>query len=400
MKRTTEGDSKPDPLQNLFEGFRFSRNGAAREAAVRSDGKLVSGDGLTTESISNTRNDLQDNGKRRREVPTIEYEDAHESPSTSKQDNAWRAASVPSTRTLEADHHNKPDRIRAGVRSVGISKWFKRGPSPSPQQVHAPDGWEDVFDLVRAQRRNAPASVDEFHEFLLQLRNHREPHFECLVASLLSVQVRDGVALAAMRKLQQMNNSNNHNNTNEVLDHQNVDIKNIKDVNTTTTNNSITAGDIARMPLELLEASISTLNYFRTKAKNIKAIANIILRQFDGKVPDSARELMTLPGVGPKVANLVLSVSFNQDAGIVVDTHVHRFCGRMGWVPTGKSKTAEHTRRLLEKWLPQEHWAEFTLAVIGFSQTVCTPVNPKCNECPLQSTCPSAFKCSPSSDHG
>ncbi len=117
--------------------------------------------------------------------------------------------------------------------------------------------------------------------------------------------------------------------------------------------------------------------------------------------------LESLPGVGPKIARLVASVAFGRaDAGIVVDTHVHRVAGRLGWAgpATGvagaaadahavllqRRRTPERTRRALEGWLPAELWDDITLEMIGFGQEVCTPLRPKCGGCPLRELCPSA----------
>ena len=161
----------------------------------------------------------------------------------------------------------------------------------------------------------------------------------------------------------------------------------------------VTVERILHMSVEALEGALCTLNYFRTKAKNIKAIAELLQLRYGGRVPESVSALQSLPGVGPKVAHLVMSVSFGRDEGIVVDTHVHRFSRRIGWVRGARGAlTAEHTRRSLEQWLPRRLWAGFTLQVIGFAQTVCTPLRPKCGACPLRERCPSAFQCEPAAD--
>ena len=97
-------------------------------------------------------------------------------------------------------------------------------------------------------------------------------------------------------------------------------------------------------------------------------------------------------GVGPKVANLVLSVSFGDpDSGLVVDTHVHRLAGRLGWTDPQRHKTAEHTRRALERWVPKAARVELTLMLVGFGQEVCKPTAPQCADCPVNHLCPSAF---------
>ncbi|KAK3244354.1 hypothetical protein CYMTET_46028 [Cymbomonas tetramitiformis] len=245
-----------------------------------------------------------------------------------------------------------------GQTQAGVSKWFARAPQPRarPQlKPRPPDGWEWVIEKIEEMRAETPASVDDFHRFLLELRGEPEPEFECLVAALLSVQCRDGVALAAMQKLK----------------------AGVKE-------EGVTVAAITSMSVDDLGNYISSCNYYKTKAKNIKAIAEILTQRFDGRIPKSATQLTSLPGVGPKIAHLVMSIAFGKNSGIVVDTHVHRFARRIGWTSDSAARSAEHTRKDLELWMPQGLWGDITLLIIGFAQRICTPTNPKCNECPLQ----------------
>ncbi|CAE8675522.1 unnamed protein product, partial [Polarella glacialis] len=140
------------------------------------------------------------------------------------------------------------------------------------------------------------------------------------------------------------------------------------------------------------------VNFHRTKASRLRDIAAILLRDFGGAVPSTFDKLVSLPGVGPKVANLVLSVTFGQVCGIgmVVDTHVHRVSRRLGW--TTGCKLPEQTRKQLEEFIPEEARELVTLRLIGFGQEVCLPVHPRCRSCPLAAAklCPSAAMASES----
>jgi hypothetical protein len=99
-----------------------------------------------------------------------------------------------------------------------------------------------------------------------------------------------------------------------------------------------------------------------------------------------------MPGVGPKMAHLFLQCADDQNtSGIGVDVHVHRIVQRFEWVPK-TVKGPEDTRKVLESWLPQKHWSEINEVLVGFGQTICTPRHPKCELCPANSLCPSAFK--------
>ena len=149
------------------------------------------------------------------------------------------------------------------------------------------------------------------------------------------------------------------------------------------------------MSVAELEAQISTLNYFKTKAAYIHGCAHALRTHHRGEVPRTQKALEKLPGVGPKVALLVLSVGFAMgDAGIVVDTHVHRVARRLGWgrggVVGGAGGGPEGTRRAMQALLPKEDWAEVTLLLVGFGQQTCTARAPKCAECPVAQRCPSS----------
>lgn len=148
--------------------------------------------------------------------------------------------------------------------------------------------------------------------------------------------------------------------------------------------------EFIRKPEDLLVFSqedlahlIYPVGFYREKAKRLKDIAQVLLERHGGKVPDSEEELLRLPGVGRKTANLVLSLAFGKPA-ICVDTHVHRITNRLGLVST---KTPEETERELQKVLPQDLWGKVNHLLVLFGQNVCLPRNPRCSTCPIASFC-------------
>lgn len=125
------------------------------------------------------------------------------------------------------------------------------------------------------------------------------------------------------------------------------------------------------------------------KTKYIKAAAEILRDKWNSDIPDTIEGLVSLPGVGPKMAYLCMSSAWGRDEGIGVDVHVHRITNLWGW---HKTKQPEETRAALESWLPKERWHDINNLLVGFGQTICLPVGRKCGECKLayRGLCPSA----------
>lgn len=142
------------------------------------------------------------------------------------------------------------------------------------------------------------------------------------------------------------------------------------------------------------EADIRSTGFFRNKTKHILGAARRLLSEFDGKVPHSMAELLTLPGVARKTANIVLgnadpdAYAADPDAGIAVDTHVHRLSNRLGLAQT---KDAAKTETELLAVVPREDWFRITYLLIEHGRAVCTARKPRCGECLLADICPSAF---------
>ncbi len=138
----------------------------------------------------------------------------------------------------------------------------------------------------------------------------------------------------------------------------------------------------------LREASIAKLIYpagfYRRKATQIREISKILDAQFGGNVPDTMEQLLTLPGVGRKTANLVITLGFDKP-GICVDIHVHRITNRLGWVHTDHP---DDTEQALYRVLPRKHWTPINEILVRHGQQVCKPTSPICTECPVEPDCP------------
>jgi endonuclease-3 len=144
------------------------------------------------------------------------------------------------------------------------------------------------------------------------------------------------------------------------------------------------AKDYADAPLEELEEAIRTTGFFHNKAKNIQNACRKMLEEFGGKVPGTMESLVSLPGVGRKTANVVLSNGFGLNEGFVVDTHVFRLSHRLGLV---KGKTPEKAEQELIQLFQQKDWAYLSHALILHGRQVCNARKPRCADCPLKQNC-------------
>lgn len=175
--------------------------------------------------------------------------------------------------------------------------------------------------------------------------------FELLVSTVCSAQTRDSVTYPVMQRLFRV---------------------------------ARTPEDFVRMSPARLARHLYPISYYRTKAKHIRALARILIDRFGGRVPKTMAELLTLPGVGRKTANLVLGEGMGKAEGICADTHVHRISNRLGFVRTN---TRGETERALMERLPKRYWIAWNPLLVMWGQNVCTPVSPRCSICPIRSWC-------------
>lgn len=149
-----------------------------------------------------------------------------------------------------------------------------------------------------------------------------------------------------------------------------------------------TPEDVLALGVDGLAEKIRGLGLFRNKSKHIFAAAEMILTRFGGRVPKTREELMQLPGVGRKTANVVLANAFGYPA-IPVDTHVHRVSNRLGLV---RAKTPEAVEQQLMKVAPKDRWIDLHHQLIRHGRTLCTARKPQCSDCPLLPYCPTGAK--------
>jgi endonuclease-3 len=144
-----------------------------------------------------------------------------------------------------------------------------------------------------------------------------------------------------------------------------------------------TVQKLAKLSEQEIADLIYPVGFYKTKAKHLVATADMLLKEFDGQVPDTMEQLLTLPGVGRKTANLVLGEAFKKNA-ICVDTHVHRISNLMGLLITS---TPHETEQALATVLPEKHWILYNTYLVAHGQTVCRPTSPICSQCQVRDYC-------------
>jgi endonuclease III len=146
-----------------------------------------------------------------------------------------------------------------------------------------------------------------------------------------------------------------------------------------------TPARMAALSTSEIERLIYPVSFYRNKAVHVKQTCSMLLERFGGRVPGTMEELLTLPGVGRKTANLVLILAFSSRDNICVDTHVHRISNRLGWVRT---KTPEQTEQALYRAAARRWWPDINLYLVVWGQNVCRPISPRCSACAVSRWCP------------
>ena len=180
----------------------------------------------------------------------------------------------------------------------------------------------------------------------------REDAFRVLIATMLSARTQDATTAAASERL----------------------FRKAPD-----------ARRMAALPVPAIARLVYPVSFYRTKARHVKATCRALLDRFDGRVPGTMAELLTLPGVGRKTANLVLILGFKSLRNICVDIHVHRISNRLGWVRTG---TPERTEQALYERVSARWWPYLNLYLVTWGQNVCRPTHPRCGDCAVADRCP------------
>jgi endonuclease III len=207
---------------------------------------------------------------------------------------------------------------------------------------------------VRSVMHRLAKAIDGLQEPAVEkiAQEQKEDAFQVLIATLLSAQTKDAVTAAASARLFAV---------------------------------ARTPKAMARLPVRTIERLIYPVSFYRNKAGFVKETCQQILTRFGGQVPSTMEELLTLPGVGRKTANLVLILAHRSPDNICVDTHVHRISNRLGWTVT---RTPEETEHALYKVAHRKWWPVINLYLVTWGQNVCRPVYPLCGECVLVDLCP------------
>src|SRR5438093_1458484 len=179
----------------------------------------------------------------------------------------------------------------------------------------------------------------------------QEDPFDVLISTMLSAQTRDPVTAAASARLFRA---------------------------------ARTPRTMAKLTVKQIERLIYPVSFYRHKAKHVKETCRILVERHGGRVPGTMDELLMLPGVGRKTANLVLILSFKSLKNICVDTHVHRISNRLGWV---KTRTPEETEQALYRATAERWWPYINLYLVTWGQNVCRPLYPRCSECVIRVHC-------------
>jgi len=141
---------------------------------------------------------------------------------------------------------------------------------------------------------------------------------------------------------------------------------------------------ILKIPIKKLEKLIFSSGHYKKKARTLKSVSKELIEKYNSKVPNNKEKLLSIKGVGPKTANIVLAFAFGKNV-LPIDTHCHRIPNRLGWI---KTKTPEQTEKELEKILSKKYWKEFNAIFVQFGKKTCQPISPWCSKCPIKKYCP------------
>jgi endonuclease III len=204
-----------------------------------------------------------------------------------------------------------------------------------------PEDIQRVVAILRKEVRKWPVPA---------IAKYTETPFTVLISCLLSLRTQDRTTIAASERLFAIANA---------------------------------PRPLLAVPVDIIEKAIYPVAFFRVKARTIHDICRHLIERFGGDVPPDLDDLLTLPGVGRKTANIVVTMAFRQK-GIAVDTHVHRISNRLGYVRT---KNADATEMALRRKLPKRYWIMFNDLLVAYGQNLCKPISPMCSQCKISQYC-------------
>jgi endonuclease-3 len=210
--------------------------------------------------------------------------------------------------------------------------------------------WEDAVSALEAWRDSFPGGDGGAPSVSTVAERYRRDAWAVLLSTILSLRTKDKVTLASSRALLER---------------------------------APGPADFLKLDTKEAERLAFPAGFYRTKVANLQKIARILIDKYKGEVPSDMEDLLAMPGVGRKTANLVLIEAFDMD-GICVDTHVHRICNRTGWL---KSKKPDETEAILRGILPLKFWKRINALLVLYGQQVCRPIGPRCQACVIAKHC-------------
>ncbi|XP_028562798.1 endonuclease III-like protein 1 isoform X1 [Podarcis muralis] len=262
--------------------------------------------------------------------------------------------------TFRTKIHRKQKTVSVAYDSPGGNGLGKTNEAEGKKQKWEPKNWEQHLSNIREMRKERDAPVDQMGAGKC-FDSDAPPEvrrYQVLLSLMLSSQTKDQVTSAAMMRLREHG---------------------------LTVDNILGTDDVT------LGQLIYPVGFWKRKVSYIKQTTAILKQDYAGDIPRTLAELVKLPGVGPKMAHLVMDIAWQDVSGIGVDTHVHRISNRLKWAKK-ETKLPEETRLALEEWLPRDLWSEINWLLVGFGQQVCLPVNPRCSECLNRDICPASRK--------
>lgn len=284
-----------------------------------------------------------------------------ESPSRVKIEAEDSHIPIPTDNGPDLHHHIKRPLSHIKI-EVELPNVF--APVAPADSIIGPKGWNNIYNEVVAMRAKFMAPVDtmgceRMPETItpnIKTTNPRIYRFQLLISLMLSSQTKDEVNYDAMVKLQTAYLAKGY-------------------------ADGLCLDAILASTEKEIDSYILKVGFHNRKAVYIKKACELLVSSFDGDIPQTIEEIVTLPGVGPKMGFLLLQKGWNVNTGIGVDVHLHRLAQMWGWVK--KSEKPEVTRLDLQKWLPEQYWADINPLLVGFGQVVCPSKLPNCDICSL-----------------
>lgn len=207
--------------------------------------------------------------------------------------------------------------------------------------------WDDIFARFGA----AIASESRTLPSVSLIAEEQQNPYHVLLSTLISLRTKDEVTIAASRRLFEL---------------------------------ATDPYEMVRLSEEEIAQAIYPAGFYKTKARNIRLISEILIERHDAQVPPTREQLLALPGVGIKTANLTLNLGFGIEA-ICVDCHVHQIANRLGWIET---KNPTESEGALMQIMPKRFWIPLNELLVRFGQVICRPISPFCSRCPESERCP------------